>query len=85
MLSIIGTVIVGFIVGLIARAVMPGDQPMGIAMTSILGIAGSLLANFGGSTLGLYAAGSTPGWIAAVVGALALLLIYEALLWFFNK
>lgn len=85
MLSIIGTVIVGFIVGLIARAVMPGDQPMGIVMTSILGIAGSLLANFGGSTLGLYPAGSTPGWIAAVVGALALLLIYEALLWFFNK
>ena len=77
MLSIVGTIIIGFIVGLIARAAMPGDQPMGIIMTSILGISGSLLANFGGSTLGLYAAGSAPGWIAAVVGALVLLFAYE--------
>ncbi|MBQ6656852.1 MAG: GlsB/YeaQ/YmgE family stress response membrane protein [Ottowia sp.] len=83
MLSIIGTIIIGFVVGLIARAAMPGDQPMGIATTSFLGIAGSALANLGGSTLGLFPAGSTPSWIAAVVGALALLLIYEVLHWFF--
>ena len=83
MLSIIGTIIIGFVVGLIARAAMPGDQTMGIITTSILGIAGSMLASFGGSTLGLYSAGSAPGWIAAVVGALVLLLIYEVLHWFF--
>lgn len=82
--SVLGVIVIGFIVGLIARAVMPGDQPMGIFMTSILGIAGSVIGSLGGSTLGLYAAGSTPGWIAAVAGALVLLLIYEVLHWFFG-
>ena len=77
MFAIIGTIIVGFIVGLIARAIMPGTQKMGIIMTSILGIAGSMVASNGGSALGLYAAGSAPGWIAAVVGAIVLLFVYE--------
>lgn len=77
MFSIIGTIIVGFIVGLLARAIMPGTQKMGIIMTSILGIVGSVVALYGGSALGLYAAGSAPGWIASVVGAIVVLFVYE--------
>ena len=70
------TIIVGFIVGLIARAIMPGTQSMGLIMTTVLGIVGSLLASYGGSALGLYPAGSPVGWIASVVGALIVLFIY---------
>ena len=56
-MSIIVTIIVGFIVGLIARAIMPGNQAMGWIMTTILGIVGSLVASYGGAALGLYPAG----------------------------
>lgn len=76
MLSLIGTVIVGFIVGLIARAIKPGDDKLGIIMTSILGIAGAFGANFLGAKMGWYAPGEGAGWIASVVGAVVLLFIY---------
>ena len=76
MFSLMGTIIVGFIVGLIARAVKPGDDKLGLVMTSILGIAGALLANFLGAKMGWYARGEATGWIASVVGAVVLLFIY---------
>ena len=75
-MSIIITIIVGFIVGLIARAVMPGNQSMGLIMTTILGIVGSLVASYGGAAVGLYAPGTPAGWIASVVGAIIVLFIY---------
>ena len=75
-MSIIVTLVVGFIVGLIARAIMPGNQSMGLIMTTILGIVGSLVASYGGAALGLYAAGTPAGWIASVVGAIIVLWIY---------
>lgn len=75
--SIIGAIIVGFIVGLIARAIMPGTQKMGLIMTSVLGIAGSLVANIGGTFLGLYGAGQVAGWIGSIVGAIVVLFVYE--------
>lgn len=75
-LSLIITIIVGFIVGLLARAIMPGDQKMGLIMTTVLGIAGSLLAGYGGTALGLYPPGAPVGWIASIVGALILLFVY---------
>ena len=75
-MGIIVTIIVGFIVGLIARAIMPGNQSMGLIMTTILGIVGSLVAGYGGAALGLYAAGTPAGWIASVVGAIIVLWIY---------
>ena len=68
--------IIGFIVGLVARAVLPGDQKAGIIVTALLGIAGSFVANFGGQALGWYAVGETAGFIASVVGAIILLVIY---------
>ena len=75
-MSIIVTIIVGFIVGLIARAIMPGNQNMGLIMTTILGIVGSLVASYGCGMLGLYPQGSPVGWIASVIGAIVVLFIY---------
>ena len=74
--SILGTIIVGFIVGLIARAVKPGNDRMGIIMTTILGIAGAFLARFIGQAMGLYGPNDPAGWIASVIGAVILLFIY---------
>ena len=75
-MSIIITIVVGFIVGLIARAIMPGNQSMGLIMTTILGIVGSLVASYGGAALGLYPAGSPVGWIASIIGAIVVLFLY---------
>ncbi|QYD72268.1 GlsB/YeaQ/YmgE family stress response membrane protein [Paraburkholderia edwinii] len=76
MLSFIGTLIVGLIVGLIARAIKPGDDKMGLIMTIILGIAGSLIAGYIGRAAGWYEPGQGAGWIASVIGAIVLLVIY---------
>ena len=76
MMSIIGTIVIGFIVGLIARAVKPGDDKLGLIMTAVLGIAGSFVASYGGQALGLYKQGDVAGWIASVVGAVILLVVY---------
>lgn len=69
-------IVVGFIVGLIARAIMPGKQDMGIIMTAILGIVGSVVGGFLARSLGLLAAGQAAGWIASIVGAIVVLFIY---------
>lgn len=74
-MGIITTIIVGFIVGLIARALKPGNDSMGIIFTTLLGIAGALLAGFLGQALGLYTTGEPAGWIASVIGAVLLLFI----------
>ena len=76
MFSLIGTVIVGLVVGLIARAIKPGDDKLGLIMTAILGIAGSFGASFVGEKMGWYPPGAPAGWIASVVGAIVLLVIY---------
>ncbi|MPW21021.1 GlsB/YeaQ/YmgE family stress response membrane protein [Paraburkholderia sp. CNPSo 3157] len=77
MLSLIGTIVVGLIVGLIARALKPGDDSMGLIMTIIIGIAGSLLAGYIGRALGWYQPGQAAGWIASIIGAIVLLVIYH--------
>jgi uncharacterized membrane protein YeaQ/YmgE (transglycosylase-associated protein family) len=74
-MSIIGTIIVGFIVGLIARAVKPGDDRMGLIMTTLLGIVGAFVARFIGQAMGLYTANEPAGWIASVLGAVVVLLV----------
>jgi uncharacterized membrane protein YeaQ/YmgE (transglycosylase-associated protein family) len=77
MMSIIGTIVIGFIVGLIARALKPGSDKLGLIMTAVLGIAGSFIATYAGSALGLYKQGAAAGFIASVVGAIILLVIYS--------
>lgn len=76
MLAFIGTLIVGLIVGLIARAIKPGNDSMGWIMTIVLGIAGSLIAGYVGRAFGWYQPGQPVGWIASVIGAIVLLVLW---------
>ena len=75
-MSIIGTIFVGLIVGLLARALKPGDDRMGLIMTTLLGIAGAFIARYVGVAMGWYQQGDAAGWIASVIGAIILLVIY---------
>ena len=75
-MGILYTLLIGLVVGFIARAVMPGEQKLGWIMTAVLGVAGSFLASFVGKALGMYGDGSPAGWIASVLGAVVLLIIY---------
>ena len=76
-MSYVWMVVIGFVVGLIARALHPGDDKLGLILTAVLGIGGSLLANFVGQAFGWYDAGETAGLIASVIGAIVLLAIYS--------
>ncbi len=74
-MSYVWMAVVGFVVGLIARAILPGTQSLGIVLTAVLGIAGSFAAGFVGQSLGWYAAGQGAGFIGSVVGAVVLLFV----------
>ena len=76
MMSVLGTIFIGLVVGFIARAVKPGNDKLGWIMTAILGVAGSFLASYGGQALGFYQTGEVAGFIASVVGAVVLLIVY---------
>lgn len=77
MMSLIVAIVVGFIAGLIARAIHPGNDKAGFIVTTLLGIAGSLVATYGGRLLGFYAENSSAGFIASVLGAIVILFIYN--------
>jgi uncharacterized membrane protein YeaQ/YmgE (transglycosylase-associated protein family) len=77
MFGILMTVIIGFIVGVIAKLIMPGKENMGFIVTTLLGIAGSLIATYAGQAVGWYEAGQGAGWIGSIVGAFVLLWIYQ--------
>ena len=76
-MTIIWTIIIGFVIGLIARALMPGRDPAGFIITTVLGIAGALVGSFLGRVLGLYAQGEPAGLFMAVIGAILLLIGYR--------
>jgi uncharacterized membrane protein YeaQ/YmgE (transglycosylase-associated protein family) len=77
-MHIIWTLIIGLIVGALAKLVMPGRDPGGVGITMLLGVGGSLVAGFLGRALGWYhSATSGPGIIASVIGAIALLAVYR--------
>lgn len=77
MFSILGTIIVGAIVGTIAKFIMPGkNEPQGFILTAALGIAGALLAGYLGQAIGWYSAGQGAGWIASTIGAVIVLVGY---------
>ncbi len=67
--------IVGLVVGLVARAILPGTQSLGLILTAVLGIAGSYVAGFVGQALGWYSAGQGAGFIGSVLGAIVLLVV----------
>lgn len=77
MLTYLWIALVGFVAGLIARALHPGKDGMGIIMTSLLGIAGSFAATFLGQALGFYTVGENAGFIMSVLGAVVLLAIFS--------
>ncbi|MDQ3366415.1 MAG: GlsB/YeaQ/YmgE family stress response membrane protein [Myxococcota bacterium] len=79
-MSILLTIIVGAIVGALAKLIMPGKDPGGIIITILLGIAGSFVAGMLGNALGWYEVGEGPGIIASIVGAVILLAIYRAVI-----
>jgi uncharacterized membrane protein YeaQ/YmgE (transglycosylase-associated protein family) len=72
-------IIVGLIVGALAKLVMPGQDPGGILITILLGIVGSFVAGFLGRAIGLYREGEPAGFIASVLGAVILLYLYRVL------
>ncbi len=76
-MGIILTLIIGLIVGAIAKFLMPGNDPGGWIVTILLGIAGSFVGTYLGQALGLYRTGEPAGWIGSVIGALILLLLYR--------
>jgi uncharacterized membrane protein YeaQ/YmgE (transglycosylase-associated protein family) len=76
-MSVIVWIIFGFVVGLVAKIVMPGRDPGGFIVTILLGIAGALVGGFLGRALGLYREGDAAGFIMAVLGALVLLVLYR--------
>ncbi|ARN20176.1 GlsB/YeaQ/YmgE family stress response membrane protein [Piscinibacter gummiphilus] len=78
-MGILWTILIGFVAGLIARALMPGPNPMGFILTAVLGIVGAVVANFLGRTLGWYGEGQGAGLVASVVGALIVLFVYGLL------
>ena len=77
-MGILWTILIGFIVGLVAKFLMPGRDPAGFIITVIIGIVGSVIATYLGRFLGFYQVGESAGFIAAVLGAIILLAIYRA-------
>ena len=76
-MGILWTIIIGFIAGVVAKFIMPGDnEPSGFILTTILGIVGAFVATYLGQALGWYSSGEGAGLIGAVVGAIVVLLVY---------
>lgn len=76
-MGIIWTILIGFVIGLVAKMLTPGRDPSGFFITAAIGIAGSLLATYGGQAMGWYAAGAAAGFIGSLIGAILLLVVYH--------
>jgi uncharacterized membrane protein YeaQ/YmgE (transglycosylase-associated protein family) len=76
-MHLLWTLIIGLIIGAVAKFLMPGRDPGGFIITILLGIAGSFVATFLGQALGWYQQGSGAGFIASVIGAMLLLFLYR--------
>ncbi len=76
-MSIIWTIIIGFVAGVVAKFIMPGkNEPSGFVLTAILGIVGAFVASFLGQALGFYGNGEPAGFIGSVVGAIVVLFVW---------
>ncbi len=74
-MEILGMIVIGLIVGLLARFITPGPNPRGIIVTIVIGIVGAVIATYGGQALGLYQVGQPAGFIGSVIGAVVLLVV----------
>lgn len=79
-MDILTTLIIGLIVGALAKLIMPGKDPGGFIITILLGVAGAFIAGWLGQAFGWYEAGESPGIIMSVIGAVILLAIYRAVI-----
>ena len=77
-MGLLYTLLIGLIVGAIAKLIVPGKDPGGWIITILLGIAGSFVGTWLGRVLGIYSGGEAAGWIASIAGAVLLLLLYRA-------
>ncbi len=73
----IWTILIGLVIGAVAKLLTPGRDPSGFFITVLIGIAGSIVATFIGRALGLYAEGDSAGFLMSVVGAIVLLVVYH--------
>jgi uncharacterized membrane protein YeaQ/YmgE (transglycosylase-associated protein family) len=78
-MSILGTLLIGLLVGIVAKFLLPGDDPGGFIVTTLLGIAGAFVAHWAGVHFGWYSEGQPAGFLASVIGAIVLLLLYRML------
>ena len=78
-MGIIGTIIIGFLVGLVARFLKPGDDRMGFILTTIVGIVGAVVGAYLGQVLGIYQVGEPAGFIGAVLGAIVVMVVLNLL------
>ena len=76
-MHILWTIVIGFLAGVVAKLLMPGRDPGGFIITTLLGVAGAFLASYLGQALGWYHAGEGAGFVGAVVGAFILLVLYH--------
>jgi uncharacterized membrane protein YeaQ/YmgE (transglycosylase-associated protein family) len=77
MLSVIGWIVFGMVVGIIAKLLMPGRDPGGVIITMLLGISGALLGGFLGRAAGLYGPGDAAGYLMSIAGAVLILFAYR--------
>ena len=76
-MGIIWTLLIGLVIGAVAKFLMPGKDPGGIIVTSLIGVAGSFIATYAGRALGWYHEGQSAGFIMSVIGAIVLLGVYH--------
>ena len=75
--ALIWTLVIGLLIGAVAKLLTPGRDPGGCIITMLIGVAGSFVASYLGQAMGWYAAGQPAGFIASVIGAMLLLLLYR--------
>lgn len=76
-MHLLWTLLIGLVIGAVAKFIMPGKDPGGIIVTSLIGVAGSLIATYSGRALGWYQEGQRAGFIMSVIGAIVLLGVYH--------
>jgi len=77
MAGILGWIVFGLVVGVIAKLLMPGKDPGGFIVTILLGIVGAVVGGYIGRAMGFYSAGQSAGWIMSILGAILVLAIYR--------
>jgi uncharacterized membrane protein YeaQ/YmgE (transglycosylase-associated protein family) len=73
--GIVGIIVIGLLIGLVARFITPGPNPRGIIVTIVIGIVGAVIATYGGQAIGLYQVGQAAGFVGSVLGAVVLLVL----------